>query len=117
MILEWHASEHYDSVDTFHTIEAEERRSDSSDSDVSAIGMELKSAWDFFHINTIDKDAQENYYVSSRCMQFVTCFSPLGDLLWVLGGKRNKFMNMSEVKATNVKFQHHARTHENKRPL
>lgn len=107
LIFEWRASEHYDIMDTFA------RRPDSSDRDDRAIGRERKSAWDFFHINSIDKDSQGNYYVSSRYMHSITCIGPAGDILWVLGGKRNQFRDTSDGKATDFKFQHHARIHEN----
>jgi len=113
LLFEWRASEHYRIEDTFHTIEAEARRPDSSDRTDSAIGMESKSAWDFFHINSVDKDTQGNYYISSRYMHSITCISPSGEIVWILGGKQNQFTDLSNGAATNFKFQHHARVHEN----
>ncbi|KIY00719.1 uncharacterized protein Z520_03384 [Fonsecaea multimorphosa CBS 102226] len=114
LIFEWRASQHYDIPDTFHTIEAEGRRPDSSGRKVSHIGESPETAWDFFHINSVTKDEETgNYYVSSRYMHTVTCISPQGDILWILGGKRNQFTDLSKGKATNFSFQHHVRMHEN----
>jgi hypothetical protein len=113
LLFQWRAADHYRLEDSFHTLEAEARRPVTSDRDGNAIGAEPKSAWDFFHINSIDKDAQGNYYISSRYMHTVTCISPTGEILWILGGKRNQFTDLSLGAATNFSFQHHATLHEN----
>ncbi|KAH0837053.1 hypothetical protein AYO21_04518 [Fonsecaea monophora] len=114
VVFEWRASQHYDIEDTFHTIEAEARRPDSSGHEIAHIGESPHTAWDFFHINSVDKDEESgNYYVSSRYMHTVTCINPHGDILWILGGKKNQFTDLSMGRATNFSFQHHARMHEN----
>ncbi|OAP60095.1 hypothetical protein AYL99_05097 [Fonsecaea erecta] len=114
LIFEWRASEHHEIQDTFHTIEAEAQRPDTSGRRISHIGESPQTAWDFFHINSIQKDEETgNYYVSSRYMHAVTCISPRGDVLWILGGKRNHFTDLSQGRATNFSFQHHMRMHEN----
>ncbi|EXJ90318.1 hypothetical protein A1O1_03417 [Capronia coronata CBS 617.96] len=113
LIFEWRASEHYRIDETFHSIEAETRRPDSSGNRVASIGTRRDAAWDFFHINSVDQDDRGNYYVSSRYMHTVTCISPTGDIRWILGGKRNQFTDLSDGAATSFSFQHHATMHEN----
>ncbi|OQU95280.1 hypothetical protein CLAIMM_01511 [Cladophialophora immunda] len=114
LVFEWRASRHYDIQDTFHTIEAEARRPDSSGRKISHVGESPQTAWDFFHINSIDKDEETgNYYVSSRYLHTVTCINPHGDILWILGGKKNQFTDLSMGGATNFSFQHHVRAHAN----
>lgn len=113
LIFEWRASQHYRVEDSFHSIEAEARRPDSSGRLTISPGTERDAAWDFFHINSIDKDDGGNYYVSSRYMHTVTCVGPTGDIRWILGGKRNQFTDLSSGAATNFSFQHHATMHEN----
>ena len=113
LIFEWRASEHFDISDTFHTIQAEERRNDASGKPLKNIGRTRDKGWDFFHINSIDKDRTTgNYYISSRYLHTVACIAPNGDVLWNLGGKKNSFEDMSEGAATNFSFQHHATMHE-----
>ena len=76
-------------------------------------GQTEESAFDFFHINSVDKDPLGNYYISSRYMHAVMCISPSGETLWHLGGKNNNFTDLSEGEATNFSWQHHANWHAN----
>lgn len=67
--------------------------------------------WDFFHINSIDKDETGNFLISSRyanCLAYVDGRS--GTVLWRLGGANNSFTDLSPSQsATNITWQHHAR--------
>ena len=76
-------------------------------------GKDEESAFDFFHINSVDKDPLGNYYISSRYMHSIMCISPSGETLWHLGGKKNSFTDLSEGEATNFSWQHHANWHAN----
>ncbi|KIX02667.1 uncharacterized protein Z518_08609 [Rhinocladiella mackenziei CBS 650.93] len=113
LLFEWRASDHYQVEESFHSIAAEERRPNSLGKKQTSIGRGPNSAWDFFHINSVDKDMHGNYIISSRYMHTVTCISPVGETLWILGGKRNQFTDLSMGAATNFSFQHHATMHEN----
>jgi hypothetical protein len=74
------------------------------------IGGYLKStAFDFFHINSIEKDSKGNYLMSSRHTHSISCISPEGDFLWILGGQRNQFDDLSDGDALNFRWQHDAR--------
>lgn len=99
LLFEWRASEHYDITDTYEAIGSK--------------GGSPEKAWDFFHINSIDKDDEGNYYVSSRFMHSITCISPTGETRWVLGGERNDFTDMSDGKAISSKWQHDMTLHDN----
>lgn len=72
-------------------------------------GLDEGRAWDFFHINSIDKDLKGNFMVSSR---YMSCISYIdgqnGQVIWRLGGKNNSFEDFSDGAATNISWQHHA---------
>lgn len=49
-------------------------------------------AWDYFHINSIEKDAAGNYLLSARHTKAIYCASGQdGRILWTLGGKSSSF--------------------------
>lgn len=73
-------------------------------------GDTRENAWDFFHINSVDKDGRGNYLVSSRYMSCLAYIDgQTGDVLWKLGGKQNSFRDLSDGAGTNISWQHHAR--------
>lgn len=100
LIFQWQASDHVRMSDTF-------KRPSGSD------GQTEEDAFDFFHINSVDKDPLGNYYISSRHMHAVMCISPSGETIWHLGGKNNNFTDLSNGEATNFSWQHHANWHAN----
>jgi hypothetical protein len=96
LIFEWRASEHIAVADTYRHIGGE--------------GNPNGAAFDWFHINSIDKDPLGNYIVSSRYLHSVTYVDGrTGDVIWVLGGKKNMFDDLSDGRATSFGFQHDAR--------
>lgn len=97
LLFEWRASDHY--------------RIDETYAALGSNGEDQASAFDFFHINSINKDDEGNYYISSRYMHTITCIRPDGTIRWVLGGRRNDFTDLSFGAATNFSWQHHARWH------
>lgn len=98
LLFQWRASEH------FPLQEAERDR--------EADGETEDNPWDFFHINSIDKDWRGNYLVSSRYMNSLAYIDGrTGDIIWKLGGKQNSFLDLSHGAATNISWQHHARFH------
>ncbi|KAK5944019.1 hypothetical protein PMZ80_003300 [Knufia obscura] len=99
LLFEWRASDHYAVNETFYPIDT--------------VKQAPNNVFDFFHINSIDKDEAGNYYISSRFMHTITCISPTGEIRWIYGGKRNGFTDLSDGAATDFKFQHHARLHDN----
>lgn len=96
VLFEWHASEHFNI--------------DESDFPSGSTGRNKKSGYDFFHINSIDKDHLGNYLISSRYYQSLTYINGSnGDILWTLGGKHNSFKDLSGGQATKFGWQHDAR--------
>lgn len=72
------------------------------------------NGFDFFHINSVDKDANGDYLISARHMCAVACISHVdGSILWQLGGVRNSFTDLSDGAATNFTWNHHASWHSN----
>ncbi|KAJ4393227.1 hypothetical protein N0V93_002435 [Gnomoniopsis smithogilvyi] len=101
LIFEWRASDHI-------TIDSTMRSSLDTNE-----GMTPISGFDYFHINSIDKDHLGNYIISARHTHQVLCISPQGETLWILGGKYNIFTDLSSGRATDFAWQHHARWHGN----
>lgn len=97
LLFQWRASDHYQVNESFASLGEK--------------GGSIETAWDYFHINSIDKDSSGNYYISSRYMHTVTCIRPSGEIAWILGGERNDFKDLSSGAATNFTWQHHVRWH------
>lgn len=71
-------------------------------------GYNSSDAWDYFHINSVDKNAAGDYLVSARDACAVHKINGTsGDIIWRLGGKRSDFAFSS--KKAEFCFQHHAR--------
>ena len=95
LLFEWRASEHTDPSDTFMTNPFG--------------GYYQGSPFDIYHINSIDKDIQGNYLVSSRHFHSVTYIGRDGNSIWQLGGVKNEFRDLSNGQALDFKWQHDAR--------
>ena len=81
---------------------------------IKSFGKTEELAFDFFHINSISKDAAGDYLISSRYMCALICVNHTsGDLIWQLGGLGNDFTDLSEGAATDFSWQHHASWHDN----
>ncbi|KAI6780902.1 uncharacterized protein J7T54_007382 [Emericellopsis cladophorae] len=95
LVFEWHASDHISAT--------------NSKQPLDGTGGSFDNAYDFFHINSIDKDANGNYLVSSRNVWGVACINGTdGSLLWNLGGQANYFEDLSDGAATDMAWNHHA---------
>jgi hypothetical protein len=100
LLFEWRASKHYPVSTTYEQL--------------AGAGKDRASAFDYFHINSVEKDEQGNYIVSSRHTHSVSCVDrETGSILWTLGGKMNDFTDLSDGEATNFAWQHDARWHAN----
>lgn len=95
LLFEWKASEHVGWKDVY----SEPCRKDG-------YGTSKKDAFDWFHLNAIDKTDEGDYVVSARYLHAIVCISgKTGEILWQLGGKNNNFT--SEDGALDFKWQHH----------
>ena len=96
LLFEWRAADHLNVSDTYRPIGGE--------------GEPNGAAFDWFHINSIDKDSEGNYLISSRYLHSVTRINGrTGEIMWILGGKSNMFTDLSGGNATDFAFQHDAR--------
>jgi hypothetical protein len=96
LIFEWRASEHLPISSTFMEIDDH--------------GQSEGDPFDYFHINSVDKDTWGNYLISARHTHTVSNIdSTTGALLWTLGGRVNEFTDLSDGAVTNFSWQHDAR--------
>lgn len=98
LVFEWRASEHYSVEDTYRNRGGE--------------GSSPRRPFDWFHLNSVQKDEYGNYLISARYTHSITYIhGTTGQVIWVLGGKRNTFEDLSKGKALNFGSQHYARVH------
>ncbi|CAH0018559.1 unnamed protein product [Clonostachys rhizophaga] len=70
-------------------------------------GYNSSDAWDYFHINSVDKDASGNYLISARDACAIHKINGTdGSIIWRLHGTRSDF---KMANGTEFCFQHHAR--------
>jgi Arylsulfotransferase (ASST) len=70
-------------------------------------GYNSSDAWDYFHINSVDKDSEGSYLISARDANAIYKINgTTGNLIWRLGGKHSDFTLGEQVEFS---FQHHAR--------
>ena len=93
VLFEWHSLEH---------VGIEESYAERSD--------DLDHIYDYFHINSIDVDHDDNLIISSRntCTVYKVD-RRTGEILWRLGGKKSDF---EMGPGTQSAWQHDARRHE-----
>lgn len=94
LVFEWNASTHVGINESYNALSED-------------VGRAEDSPWDYFHINSIEKDNNGDYLVSARVMDCVYKISGAdGHLIWRLHGKQSDF----EVDpAAAFAFQHDAR--------
>lgn len=72
-------------------------------------GTSNTTAWDYFHINSVDKSDQGDYLISARHTSTIYKISGRdGSLIWKLGGKESSFILVDY----NFSSQHDARFRE-----
>lgn len=70
-------------------------------------GYNSSDAWDYFHINSVDKDKEGNYLISARDANAVYKINgKTSEVIWQLSGKSSNFTMGDQVEFA---FQHHAR--------
>jgi hypothetical protein len=77
--------------------------------DASGTGLDPTLPWDYFHINSVDKDAAGDYLISSRHTSTIYKISGTnGTILWQLSGT-NGSTSFSLGAGLNFSYQHDAR--------
>ncbi|KAJ4163247.1 hypothetical protein LMH87_004988 [Akanthomyces muscarius] len=70
-------------------------------------GLNSTDAWDYFHLNSVEKDHHGDYLISGRHTSTVYKIDgKTGEIIWRLGGRNSNFSVPSE---TAFGFQHDAR--------
>ncbi|KAL2351572.1 ASST-domain-containing protein [Cryomyces antarcticus] len=96
LVFQWRASDHFAPNDSYVGL--------------GSTGNSTENPYDYFHINSVEKDISGNYLVSSRHLYALIYINGTsGDTIWILGGKRNQFDDKSGGNATNFSWQHDAR--------
>jgi hypothetical protein len=76
----------------------------------SSGGIVADGSFDYFHMNSIDKDSKGNYLVSLRHIHaLVYVDGSTGEILWTLAKDVGDFEDLSEGEATGFQWQHDAR--------
>ena len=97
LLFEWRASDH---------IELSESLVAPSETEVAGDGRTKDTPWDYFHINSIDKNADGDYLISARHVSAIYKISSKdGRVIWRLSGVRSDF----ELQGFSFSSQHDAR--------
>lgn len=72
-------------------------------------GSVADGSFDYFHMNSIDKDSMGNYLISFRHLHaLVYVEGTTGNILWTLGSNAGDFEDLSQGDATGFQWQHDA---------
>ncbi|KAK4246714.1 ASST-domain-containing protein [Corynascus novoguineensis] len=97
LLFEWHSLDHVSPAEAVLPL----------NSGQAGAGYNSSDAWDYFHINSVDKDRAGNYLISARDACAVHKVNGTsGEIIWRLAGKRSDF-TLGE--GSDFCFQHHAR--------
>ena len=95
LVFEWRASDHVSVSQTYRRINTQGTRN---------------NPFDWFHINSVQKDEAGHYLISSRYTHSIMYIDgESGAIIWTLGGKGNDFADLSNGNAINFAWQHDAR--------
>ncbi|EOA86404.1 uncharacterized protein SETTUDRAFT_177297 [Exserohilum turcica Et28A] len=94
LVFEWNASAHVGINESYNSLPSD-------------IGQSEETPWDYFHINSIEKDGNGDYLVSARVTDCIYKISgDDGRIIWRLHGRQSDF----DVElAAQFAFQHDAR--------
>ncbi|RMD42028.1 hypothetical protein DV735_g3074, partial [Chaetothyriales sp. CBS 134920] len=101
LLFEWSAMDHI-SIDETTVL--------PNSTEVSGTGFDPTAPWDWFHLNSVDQNADGDYLISARHVSTIYKISGQdGSVIWRLGGKRSDFTFADGQKFS---FQHDARWRE-----
>jgi hypothetical protein len=97
VLFEWRSLDHIDPSESYVG---------PSTTEISGTGEEPESPWDYFHINSIDKNDAGDYLVSARHTSAIYKISGKdGNVIWRLNGAKSDFRLVD----CHFSFQHDAR--------
>lgn len=96
--FEWSAIEH---------VALSEGYVEPDQSEVAGTGFSATSPWDYFHINSVDKNDDGDYLISARHVSTLYKINGIdGSIIWRCGGKLSDFELLNGL---NWSYQHDAR--------
>ena len=97
VLFEWRSLDHVDPLESYVL---------PSSTEISGSGEHPESPWDYFHINSIDKNKDGDYLISARHVSAVYKVSGAdGHVIWRLNGAKSDF----KLDNFSFSFQHDAR--------
>ncbi|KAG4429769.1 hypothetical protein IFR05_014747 [Cadophora sp. M221] len=94
LLFEWRSLDHILPELTYHVL------------NISEEGQTSETAWDYFHINSVDKSRDGDYLISARHTNSIFKISgQTGSILWELNGMNSMF----EMSGFSFSWQHDAR--------
>ncbi|KAI4707633.1 hypothetical protein J4E89_007738 [Alternaria sp. Ai002NY15] len=94
IVFEWNASTHVGINESYNSLPSD-------------VGQSEEAPWDYFHINSVEKDKNGDYLVSARVMDCIYKISGQdGSIIWRLQGRQSDF---DVDPAVTFAFQHDAR--------
>lgn len=108
VLFQWSSVDHFPPNDT---MEVQNNCRIDPKARFAGCGDAEDSAFDYYHLNSVWKDSLGNYLVSARNIWGISYIDGrTGDVLWTLGaGTVNDFEDLSDGRATDFAWQHHAR--------
>jgi hypothetical protein len=96
LLFEWRAIDHFKPEDTLY---------------FDPFGGYFEDhPFDYYHLNSVEKDSKGNYLISSRHYHhFLYLDGKTGDVLWTLGGGSTDFVDLSDGLASDFQWQHNPR--------
>ncbi|CAI7641432.1 unnamed protein product [Penicillium bialowiezense] len=99
LVFEWNGLDHVDPSESLVSLSSTKSNS----------GLSFAQAWDWLHINSVDKNKEGDYLLSSRHTSTIFKINGTdGSIIWRLGGKKPSFKQSGNW---TFGFQHHARWH------
>lgn len=108
LLFQWSSVDHFPPNTT---MEAQDNCLVDPSAKFAGCGNEKDSPFDYYHLNSVQKDSKGNYLISARNVWGISYIDgKTGDVLWTLGGgKVNDFEDLSDGAARAFSWQHHAR--------
>lgn len=97
VVFEWRSLDHVDPGDSWTMPDT---------TDTSGNGLDEQSPWDYFHLNSVDKNEEGDYLLSARHVSTIYKVSGKdGSIIWQLGGANPSFEQENFV----FSYQHDAK--------
>ncbi len=109
VLFQWNASSHIPASASERSFTGCSNRPENA---FAGCGNTKDAAFDYYHINSVQKDPSGNYLVSGRHTSSLTYIDGgSGQVLWHMGGPLNEFTYLPEGTGRLFTWQHHARLH------